>query len=74
MQENNKNQGFWKGFLAGFGIFMVCALLIGVLKTNAFTTLIPLLFPRIAIAFRPLIDRKVRPAEGAETEGSDLLD
>ena len=58
----------------------VCALAIGVLHTNVYTTLLPLLFPRIGIAFRPLVDRK-RGAEGEailedenENEGSDPLD
>ncbi len=56
----------------------LCALLIGVLKTNVYATLIPLLFPRIGILFRPVIDRK-RGAESfgtesSETEGSDLID
>ena len=49
------------------------ALLIGVFKTNVYATLIPLLFPRIGIAFRPLIDRK-RGTEAPGTEGSDLID
>ena len=52
----------------------VCALLIGLLKTNPYATLIPLLFPRIGIGFRPLIDRKRGPAEAKEPEGSDLID
>lgn len=51
----------------------LCALLVGVLKTNVYATLIPLLFPRIGILFRPAIDRK-RGAESSETEGSDLID
>jgi len=34
---------------------------------------IPLLFPRIGIAFRPMIDRK-RGVETPGTEGSDLID
>ena len=51
----------------------LCALLIGVLKTNVYATLIPLLFPRIGILFRPAIDRK-RGAESSGTEGSDLID
>ena len=55
------------------GVGALCALLIGVFKTNVFATLIPLLFPRAAIAFRPFIDRK-RGKEPAGTEGSDLID
>lgn len=55
------------------GVGALCALLIGVFKTNVFATLIPLLFPRVAIAFRPMLDRK-RGKEDAGTEGSDLID
>ncbi len=51
----------------------IAAIAIGLLHTNVFATLLPLLFPRIGIAFRPLIDRK-RGKTGAESEGSDLLD
>lgn len=51
----------------------VCALMIGVFKTNVYATVIPLLFPRIGLAFRPVIDRKRSvPPPGAE-EG-DLID
>ena len=55
------------------GVGALSALLIGVFKTNVFATLIPLLFPRAAIAFRPILDRK-RGAGDAGTEGSDLID
>ncbi len=55
------------------GCALLCVLLIAVLKTNLYATLIPLLFPRIGIAFRPLIDRK-RGVESPGTEGSDLID
>ena len=55
------------------GCLGLCVILIAVLKTNVYATLIPLLFPRIGIAFRPLIDRK-RGAEPPGTEGSDLID
>ncbi len=55
------------------GMGALCALLIGVLKTNVFATLIPLLFPRIGLFFRPMIDRK-RGVEPPGTEGSDLID
>ena len=51
----------------------VCALLIGLLKTNPFATLIPLLFPRVGIMFWPMAERK-RKAGTAGTEGSDLID
>lgn len=36
----------------------VCALAIGLLKTNAFATLIPLVFPRIALTAKPAWDRR----------------
>lgn len=57
------------------GSALVCVLLIAVLKTNIYATLIPLLFPRIGLMFRPMIDRK-RGAASPETgtEGSDLID
>ncbi len=40
------------------GMAGVCALCVGVLKTDPFATLIPLLFPRIGLAFRPMVDKK----------------
>ena len=55
------------------GVALVCVLLIAVAKTNVFATLIPLLFPRIGLAFRPLIDKK-RGADSTGAEGSDLID
>ena len=55
------------------GLGALAALLVGVLKTNVFATLIPLLFPRIGLLFRPMIDRK-RGAETPGPEGSDLID
>ena len=55
------------------GLGAVCALLIGVAHTNVYATLIPLLFPRIALAFRPLKDRKGGTGTAGE-EGSDLID
>ena len=55
------------------GCALLCVVLISVLKTNLYATLIPLLFPRIGIAFRPMIDRK-RGVEPPGTEGSDLID
>ena len=55
------------------GMGLLCAGAIGLLKTNPYATLIPLLFPRIGILFRPLIDRK-RGVAPAEPEGSDLID
>ena len=57
--------------LLGMGV--VCALLIWLCGTNVYATLIPLLFPRIGILFRPAIDRK-RGADSAGTEGSELID
>ena len=55
------------------GVGALSALLIGVFKTNVFATLIPLLFPRVAIEFRPILDRK-RGTGNTGTEGSDLID
>ncbi len=55
------------------GMAGLCALCIGVLKTNVYATLIPLLFPRIGLAFRPMIDRKMRKTPAA-SEGSDPLE
>ena len=55
------------------GMGAACALLVGVAKTNVFATMIPLLFPRIGIMFRPLIDRK-RGVDTSGAEGSELLD
>ena len=55
------------------GSVLLCVILIAVFKTNVYATLIPMLFPRIGIAFRPMIDRK-RGVESPGTEGSDLID
>ena len=55
------------------GCALLCVLLIAVFKTNVYATVIPLLFPRIGISFRPMIDRK-RGVETPGTEGSDLID
>ncbi len=55
------------------GCLGLCVILIAVFKTNVYATLIPMLFPRIGIAFRPMIDRK-RGVNPPETEGSDLID
>ena len=52
---------------------IICVIFIGVLKTDPYATLIPLLFPRIGLLFRPSIDKK-RGVEPADTEGSDLID
>lgn len=51
----------------------VCALCVGVMKTDPLATLIPLLFPRIGLAFRPMIDRK-RGIEAPGEKGSEPLD
>ena len=50
------------------GMGGVCALLIGVARTNVYATVIPLLFPRI--------DRRrgVTAPDTADSEGSDLID
>ena len=55
------------------GMGGICALLIGVFHTNVYATVIPLLFPRIGLFFRPAIDRK-RGVSAPDTEGSDLID
>ena len=55
------------------GCALVCVILIAVLKTNLYATVIPLLFPRIGIAFRPLIDRK-RGVNPPGTEEGETLD
>lgn len=55
------------------GCALVCVVLISVFKTNPYATVIPLLFPRIGIAFRPIIDRK-RGATPPETEEGEMLD
>ena len=51
----------------------ICALAVGLLKSNVYATLLPLLFPRIGIAFRPLVDR-LRGKKETAPEGSDLID
>ncbi|MBQ3706208.1 MAG: hypothetical protein II888_07110 [Clostridia bacterium] len=56
----------------------IAAIAVGVLHTNVLSTLLPLLFPRIGIALRPLIDRKrgkgTKQEHTAEAEGSDLIE
>ena len=52
----------------------ICALLIGVAHTNVYATVIPLLFPRVGLMFRPLIDRKRGNTNPDNMEGSDLID
>ena len=60
------------------GQAVICAIAVGILKTNVYATILPLLFPRIGIAFRPMIDQKrgktAETDQTAEAEGSDLLD
>ena len=59
------------------GIALICALLIGVLKTNVYATLIPLLFPRVGMMFRGGRGLKgsVETIEANSSgEGSDLID
>ena len=60
--------------LIGSGVIL--ALLIGLAHTNVYATVIPLLFPRARLFFRPAIDRKRGTAvpDTADTEGSDLID
>ena len=55
------------------GSALLCVLLVAVCGTNVYATVIPLLFPRIGLAFRPLVDRK-RGVADPDTEGSDLID
>ena len=55
------------------GSALVCVLLITLGKTSVYATVIPLLFPRIGLMFRPMIDRK-RGVSSAGEEGSDLID
>ena len=55
------------------GMGGLAALLIGVFHTNVYATIIPLLFPRIGLFFRPMIDRK-RGVQHPEVEGSDTID
>ena len=58
------------------GMGGLCALLIGVFHTNVYATVIPLLFPRIGLLFRPMYDRRhgVNTPDASNTEGSDLID
>ena len=55
------------------GMGGICALMIGVFHTNVYATVIPLLFPRVGLMFRPMIDRK-RGGEGSDTEGRGRCD
>ena len=55
------------------GIVLLCVILIAVLKTDPYATLIPLLFPRIGIIFWPRFNKN-RSTEQPGTEGSDLID
>ena len=53
------------------GCAALCALLVGVFKTNVFATVIPLLFPRIGIVFWAR-SHKGSTVEQPGTEGSEL--
>ena len=55
------------------GMGGICALMIGVFHTNVYATVIPLLFPRVGLMFRPMVYRK-RGGTASDTEGSDLID
>ena len=55
------------------GSALMCVLLVAVLKTNVYATVLPLLFPRIGLFFRPAADRK-RGVPPEAPEGSDLID
>ena len=50
------------------GMGGICALMIGVFHTNVYATVIPLLFPRVGLMFRPMIDRK-RGGNASEARG-----
>ena len=59
------------------GSALLCVVLIAVFHTNVYATVIPLLFPRIGLMFRPAVDRRrgaASPETEAEPEGSDLID
>ena len=51
-------------------MLLVCVLAIALLKTNPFATLIPLLFPRIALAVRQA--KQGKEPSAAEDEGDEL--
>ena len=55
------------------GCAVLCVILIAVFGTNVYATVIPLLFPRIGIGFRPMIDRK-RGVTPPGTEEGETLD
>ena len=55
------------------GMAAAVAIAVGLGHTNVYATVIPLLFPRIGIAFRPWVDRR-RGKTPPESEGGDLLD
>lgn len=50
-------------------LFVVAVIGVTVPCFNYLTTLIPLLFPRIAIAFRPWFDKKMNEKEESDHEG-----
>ena len=57
------------------GMAGICAAAIGLLHTNVYATVIPLLFPRVGIAFRPAADRmRGKKEQEQEPEGRNLLD
>ena len=55
------------------GVAAACALLIGVAHTHPIATLLPLVFPRVGLFFRPMADKR-KGGSPTEPEGSDLID
>lgn len=53
-------------------VVAVCVACIALFRVNVYATVIPLLFTRIALLFRPAIDKKT--AKQSEKEGGDLLE
>ena len=55
-------------------IFMLVVLIIGVVFVNVWATIIPVVFPRIAILIRPLFDKKQgkQEPEGETGDGNEL--
>ena len=50
-------------------IFMLIVLILGVVFVNVWATIIPVVFPRIAILIRPLFDKKQGKQESAHETG-----
>ena len=67
-QDEKQATALMRASLAGRMLLLFLAALLGELLDcfNIWATLIPLLFPRIAIALRPLFDRKSETPTGGE--------